>query len=329
MTAVEAPPFIRTIEWDMMDKTKFFPLSMLSSFSVRCCLYPLTVIKTRLQIQRHNHMYTGMIDACKKIYKAEGSAGFYRGFWISSIQIVSSVFYVSTYEGVRHLLGQDQLIGHIDSRMKATIAGGAASLVGQTIVVPFDVLSQHLMVLGINNLKSGKYHMDKMGMNPLGLTLEPGKTRAQISADIVRLIYQSDGYRGFYRGYLASLCAYVPNSALWWGLYISYQDELFRLFPEWFSHLFIQAVAGTLGGFTTTIITNPLDIVRARLQVQRLDSMFSAFKVLWDEERFQMFTKGLSARLVQSACFSFSIILGYETIKRFSITEEYKRYIRW
>lgn len=31
------PPtdFIRTIEWDMMDKSKFFPLSMASSFTVR------------------------------------------------------------------------------------------------------------------------------------------------------------------------------------------------------------------------------------------------------------------------------------------------------
>lgn len=54
-------PFIKTIEWDMMDKRKFFPLSMLSSFSVRCCLYPLTVIKTRLQLQKHGEMYGGKI----------------------------------------------------------------------------------------------------------------------------------------------------------------------------------------------------------------------------------------------------------------------------
>ncbi|XP_033343940.1 solute carrier family 25 member 44 [Bombus vosnesenskii] len=328
MSAVETPHFIRTIEWEMMDKTKFFPLSMLSSFSVRCCLYPLTVIKTRLQVQKHNNMYNGMLDACRKIYKVEGIGGLYRGFWISSIQTVSGVFYVSTYEGMRHILGQNNVISNIDSRVKALIAGGAASLVGQTIVVPFDVLSQHLMVLGINYNKHGRY-IDQMGINPLGLILEPGKSRTQISTDIIRLIYRRDGYRGFYRGYVASLCAYVPNSALWWGLYTSYQDELIKLFPEWVSHLFIQALAGTLGGFTTTIITNPLDIVRARLQVQRLDSMFNTFKVLWMEERLQMFTKGLSARLVQSACFSFSIILGYETIKRFSIIEEYKGYIRW
>jgi len=64
-----------------------------------------------------------------------------------------------------------------------------------------------------------------MEMNPLRLNLESGRTRAQISADIIRKIYQKDGYRGFYRGYVASLCAYVPNSALWWGLYTVYQGK--------------------------------------------------------------------------------------------------------
>lgn len=55
----EQKHFIKTIEWDMMDKSKFFPLSMLSSFSVRCALYPLTLIKTRLQVQKRNDVYTG------------------------------------------------------------------------------------------------------------------------------------------------------------------------------------------------------------------------------------------------------------------------------
>lgn len=111
--------------------------------------------------------------------------------------------------------------------------------------------------------------------------------------------------------------------------HLFFADELIRILPSWVSHLLIQSIAATFGGFTTTIITNPLDVVRARLQVQRLDSMCNAFRVLWLEEGMRMFTKGLSARLVQSACFSFSIILGYETIKRVSIHEEYKSYVRW
>lgn len=271
-------PYIKTIEWDMMDKSKFFPLSMLSSFSVRCCLFPLTVIKTQLQVQHKSDVYKGMFDCAYKIYRSEGIPGLYRGFWISSVQIVSGVFYISTYEGVRHLLN-DMGAGH---RVKALVGGGCASLVGQTIIVPFDVISQHAMVLGM-----ARHAGAKADLNPLGIKTGPERSRLNISVDIAKEIMRRDGFRGFYRGYCASLMAYVPNSAMWWAFYHLYQgewvilqkfdlflylylmflDELCRVCPPYVSHLLIQCVAGSLGGFTTTIITNPLDIVRARLQV--------------------------------------------------------------
>nr|CAD7589346.1 unnamed protein product [Timema genevievae] len=314
-TAVESPQFIRTIEWDMMDKSKFFPLSMLSSFSVRCCLYPLTVIKTRLQVQRHDDVYKGMVDAWTKIYHGEGAAGLYRGFWVSTFQIISGAFYISTYEGVRHIL----TVNNVDSRLKSLVAGGCASAVGQTIVVPFDVMSQHLMVLGVVDYGPKKQKL-LIVLNPLGISMDPTRSRLKITLDIMKQIYIQDGVHGFYRGYVASLCTYVPNSAMWWTFYHLYQDELYAIFPSWVSHLFIQCMAGTLGGFTTTLLTNPLDIVRARLQTPCRRHSTSCGRI---------FTKGLSARMVQSACFSFAIILGYETIKRMSVNEEYREYIRW
>lgn len=205
--------YIRTIEWDMMDKGKFLPLSMLSSFSVRCCLFPLTVIKTQLQVQHKSDVYKGMLDCAYKIYRSEGVPGLYRGFWISSVQIVSGVFYISTYEGVRHLLN-DVGAGH---RLKALVAGGCASLVGQTIIVPFDVISQHAMVLGMAT------HAKGVDINPLGIRTGPDRSRFNISIDIAREIMRRDGFRGFYRGYTASLMAYVPNSAMWWAFYHLYQ----------------------------------------------------------------------------------------------------------
>lgn len=64
-------------------------------------------------------------------------------------------------------------------------------------------------------------------------------------------------------------------------------------------------------------------------QVQRIDSMKTAFRELWMEEKLNIFCKGLTARLVQSAAQSFSIILGYETIKRISVNEQYKHLVRW
>lgn len=185
---------------------------MLSSFSVRCALFPLTVIKTQLQVQFKNDVYKGMIDCGCKIYKSEGVRGLYRGFWVSSFQIISGVFYISTYEGVRHILTQKGA----GDKTKAILAGGAASLVGQTIIVPFDVISQHMMVLGMN--------AHGTAINPLGINTAAKKS--ELAIKIAKEIFKRDGLTGYYRGYTASLLAYVPNSALWWGFYHYYQGLL-------------------------------------------------------------------------------------------------------
>lgn len=313
--------YIRTIEWDMMNKHKFFPLSMLSSFSVRCMLYPFTLIKTRIQIQKHSDVYKGTFDAFQKIVKHEGVRGLYKGFWMSAFQLVSGICYITTYENVRHFLQQR---GVKDSQLRALAGGACASLVGQTIIVPFDVISQHMMVLG----QVESYGRSKVVVNPLKIDYH-GRTKPQIAFDIIQNIYKMDGLKGFYRGYLASISAYVPNSALWWLFYHFYQNQLARFSPEGTSTLLLQCIAAPLGGVTTVLLTNPLDIVRARLQVQRAGNFGHTFKILWAEEQFGIFTKGLSPRLFQSVIFSFTIILGYESVKRFSVNEEYKKEVKW
>jgi solute carrier family 25 protein 44 len=65
----------------------------------------------------------------------------------------------------------------------------------------------------------------QMMLNPLGISLDPARSRLQMTTDITRQIYLRDGVRGFYRGYIASLCTYVPNSALWWAFYDLYQGK--------------------------------------------------------------------------------------------------------
>lgn len=184
---------------------------MLSQFSIRCALFPLTVIKTQLQVQFKNDAYTGMIDAFVKIYKKDGAKGLYRGFLVSSFQIVSGVFYISTYESVRSILTER---GY-NSTVKALISGGAASLATQTIIVPFDVISQHIMIMG----------MDVKGkrLNPLKIDVSNQQNKSRLAVLVAKEIMKKDGFLGFYRGYLASLLVYVPNSALWWGFYSLYQ----------------------------------------------------------------------------------------------------------
>ena len=82
---------IQVIELNMMDKRKYYPLALLSGACIRTCLYPLSLVKTRLQVQNRRTMYNGTLDAFRKIFKMEGMTGLYRGYWVNSMLIVPQV----------------------------------------------------------------------------------------------------------------------------------------------------------------------------------------------------------------------------------------------
>ena len=42
---------VETVEWHMLDKRKFYPMSTSCSFMIRGMLYPFTLIKTRIQVR--------------------------------------------------------------------------------------------------------------------------------------------------------------------------------------------------------------------------------------------------------------------------------------
>merc|ERR1719481_518755 len=304
----------------------------MSSFTVRCFLYPLTLIRTRLQVQQHNAVYKGTIDAYRQILKTEGFRGLYRGFWISAFQMVSGVCYVSTYEMVRHQLEKNQVR---DNKIKALVGGSCASVVGQTVIVPFDVISQHLMVLGLPQ-RAQPSKASPRGAPPVSqapnnspLTISTqGRSKSQITWDIIRTIYHRDGFRGFYRGYVAALCNYVPSSASWWTFYSVYQEVGSATAPQWAPHTAVQCTAAVLSGCTTSLITNPLDLIRTRVQVQR-KSIPDTIKVLWETERFNIFKKGLTARMSSSCIYSLAVIFGYETVKKMSVLPQYKNNVAW
>jgi solute carrier family 25 protein 44 len=103
---------------------------------------------------------------------------------------------------------------------------------------------------------------------------------------------------------------------------------LANLFP--LPLLVVQCIAGPLSSLTSTILTNPLDVCRTRIQVeQERRRVIQILRELWQEERFSIFTKGLTARLSHSCVYSLFIIFGYETVKRVSLKEEYKGQVRW
>lgn len=171
-------------------------------------------------MQKQNAVYNGTFDAFVKIVRREGFSGLYKGFLVNTMQVVSGIGYILTYEKVRDVLTKRAQIR--DNRLKGLIGGGCGSLVSQTIITPFDVVSQHMMVLG-SVFKNKDASGGKISgfANPLEIQRSEAK-RLGLAFTVIRELYRRDGFKGFYRGYFASLNTYVPSSALWWMFYPIY-----------------------------------------------------------------------------------------------------------
>ncbi|XP_016354682.1 solute carrier family 25 member 44-like [Sinocyclocheilus anshuiensis] len=301
---------IQIIEWEDLDKRKFYSFGVFMTMAIRTTVYPATLIRTRLQVQKGKSLYTGTYDAFRKILRAEGLRGLYRGFMVTTFTLISGQAYITTYELVRKYVSNYSK----DNTLKSLVAGGSASLVAQSITVPIDVISQQLMMQGQGE------HLTRFKVKPTVGAMHSvffGQTR-----DIIGQIFAVDGIRGFNRGYVASLLTYIPNSAVWWPFYHFYAEQLSKMAPSNCPHLVLQAMAGPLAAATASTVTNPMDIVRARVQVEGRTSVIETFNQLIREEGFWGMTKGLSARIIASAPTAIVMVVGYETLKKLSLRPE-------
>ncbi|XP_027870622.1 solute carrier family 25 member 44b [Xiphophorus couchianus] len=302
---------IQIIEWEDLDKRKFYSFGIFMTMAIRVTVYPATLIRTRLQVQKGKSLYSGSFDAFFKILRAEGVRGLYRGFMVNTFTIVSGQAYITTYELVRKYVSQYSEANTV----KSVVAGGSASLVAQSITVPIDVVSQQLMMQGQGE------HLTRFRLSSNSENKKPARFFRQ-TRNIVSQIFAADGCRGFYRGYVASLLTYIPNSAVWWPFYHFYAEQLSILAPSDCPHLVLQAIAGPLAAATASTVTNPMDVVRARVQVEGRTSVIQTFRELIREEGCWGLTKGLSARIISSAPTAIVIVVGYETLKKLSLRPE-------
>ncbi|VDP88137.1 unnamed protein product [Echinostoma caproni] len=235
------------------------------------------------------------------------------------------------------------------------------------MVVPIDIISQHIMVLsragpaqtGTVALKalplSTSARMDQIrALTPLRLRPDELSSSWTRFRSVTAHIAKRHGIRGFYRGYVISLCTFVPSSALWWGFYdkicrliASLPSEPFLIGPFRSSsqqlpservdssiqlgsrlpRLAIQLLSAPLAGIAAATIVNPIDCVRVRMQVGHV-CFTESVRTLWTTEGVRWFVKGLSARLIQTGIFSFWLVMIYEPVKVFCLKDEFRDQFR-
>lgn len=304
------------IDWDMLDKSRFFFLGAALFSAASAAQYPAIVLKTRLQVCETP---LSCFRAATSILRREGSYGFYRGFATSLAGAVPArALYMAALEVTKTAVGSATLrLGLPDPAAAAAAsaaAGISASVAAQIVWTPIDVVSQRLMVQGSE---------------------APAKYRG--GADAFRKILRSDGFRGLYRGFGMSILTYAPSNAVWWASYSMSQRIVWGGVGCWFGRrdssvlrpgygavAAVQGVSAVFAGGAAALVTMPLDAVKTRMQVmdgcndggKGMMTIGRTMSGLLREGGWVGCYRGMGPRWASMSLSSTTMITTYELLKR-------------
>jgi len=102
------------------------------------------------------------------------------------------------------------------------------------------------------------------------------------------------------------------------------KEKFRKLLPDQVPTLVVQCVCGPFSSLSANVLTNPLDVMRTRKQLTKnRETSMQVLRIIWAEEKWKIFYKGLTARLAYSCFYSLFVVLGYESVKKASLKKEY------
>uniref|UniRef100_A0A7S1G425 Mitochondrial carrier protein n=1 Tax=Bicosoecida sp. CB-2014 TaxID=1486930 RepID=A0A7S1G425_9STRA len=305
------------LHWEDLDKTKFMLFMPLGALAIRVVAYPFSLVKTRMQadLPPGARPYRGVTDAFRTIARTEGPRALYKGFGVSLLHLAIGPVYLPVLETTRSAITERL---HDRPQLAAVAApfaaGMAASCVAQLLVVPIDVISQ-------------------VQMTARDSAAAPG------TVAVTRRLVETQGLRSLWRGYFVSLFTYAPASAIMWTTFTAVNTAVTGHLPQrWFApqvehaspfdgvgaSMGVAAFSGAVAGGVAGTITNPVDVIRARLQLEEgaRPSARETLRVMLRQYGYRGFWRGLNARVLAMAQGTASMQCAYELLKRMSATRQ-------
>ena len=126
-------------------------------------------------------------------------------------------------------------------------------------------------------------------------------------------ICQQEGALGLWRGTFATMLSLAPNSAVWWLAHEEAKRRIARDLRCSEDETRVLGLSGALAGISSTVATNPLDVVKTRLQCSETPITLAAVvRGVMQEGGLRGFYSGLIPRLVAAIPRSICTVLAYE-----------------
>lgn len=324
------------IDWQMLDKSKFFVLGAALFSGVSATLYPIVLLKTRQQVAQSE---VPCVRTAFTIVRHEGFRALYRGFGTSLMgTIPARALYMGALEVTKSNVGSATVqLGFSEPTAAAianAMAGLSAAMAAQIVWTPVDVVSQRLMVQGACH-----------GPSNSGVSSNAPACKYLNGIDAFRKILKTDGLRGLYRGFGISILTYAPSNAVWWASYSVAQRVVWdgigcyyykkdgqsnengsnAIKPDSKMVMAVQGVSAAMAGGVSALITTPLDTIKTRLQVldseengRRGPTIGQTIRNLVKEGGWMACYRGLGPRWASMSMSATTMITTYEFLKRLS-----------
>ncbi|KAI9782072.1 MAG: hypothetical protein M1816_002013 [Peltula sp. TS41687] len=207
-------------------------------------MYPLDVVKTRVQLQQGKGVgeegYNGMLDCFRKIIKNEGFSRLYRGITAPICMEApkrATKFAANDEWGkiYRNLFNTPQM-----NQSLSILTGASAGATESFVVVPFELIKIRLQ----DRASAGKYN----GM-----------------IDTFLKIVRNEGLLAMYNGLESTMWRHVLWNAGYFGC-IYQVRELIPKATNKSQQMTNDLISGTVGGTVGTILNTPMDVVKSRIQ---------------------------------------------------------------
>lgn len=287
-------------EWDPneMSFVKYMIAGATAGVAEHVCMFPIDTVKTRMQanVGDLRAFYTNVFTTASSIIRTEGLLRLYRGVTAVVLGAMPShAVHFCAYELAKVQFGANEP-GHHPLAIGAS--GVISTMCHDAVGTPMDVVKQRLQL-------------------PDGVHAS-GRTDAGVSA-CIRSIYKHEGLRPFYASYPTTVLLNIPFVSVQFATYESMKIFLGESAASDLSKQFISgACAGALAGFAS----NPLDVIKTRLQTQQVaagalrQGPHSIVQQILSQEGWRGLFRGTSARMMYftpSAAISWTI---YESMKR-------------
>ncbi|OTA61526.1 mitochondrial carrier [Hypoxylon sp. EC38] len=262
-----------------------FAAGAVAGISEILTMYPLDVVKTRVQLQTGKgtgaDSYNGMLDCFQKIVRNEGFSRLYRGITAPILMEApkrATKFAANDEWGkiYRKAFGAEKM-----NQSLSILTGASAGATESFVVVPFELVKIRLQ----DKASAGKY----TGM-----------------IDVVAKTIKNEGILAMYNGLESTMWRHILWNAGYFGCIFQVKELLPKADTKK-GEILSGLISGSVGGTVGTILNTPMDVVKSRIQnspkvpgqIPKYNWAWGACATVMKEEGFAALYKGFLPKVLR------------------------------